>query len=224
MNNYIKTLSLGIIAAGLLGGIIWYASQNENMADQIASITGHEKEQVEADDSAAARLSKVDGLRLGSPDAPVVMVEYSSHFCGHCIDFHQNTLPLIIGEYVKTGKVKMIRVLLSNRFFVEAVLCAEEQGMAAEFDDYLFGHVQELESPDDLSDAASQVDLDGEQFYRCFNEGKHQDRIEKWFKEASEMGVTGTPMFFINEREIVGNQPYYVLRQAIEEELVKAIE
>lgn len=45
---------------------------------------------------------------LGNPDAPVTMYEYSSLSCGHCADFHSQTLPQIKKAYIETGLVRLI--------------------------------------------------------------------------------------------------------------------
>jgi len=40
-------------------------------------------------------------------------------------------------------------------------------------------------------------------------------------KLAQQLGVTGTPTFFVNGRRIVGAQPYDAFKQAIDAELKK---
>ena len=45
---------------------------------------------------------------MGSADAPVTLVEYASITCPHCLDVHEEVLPVIIESYVETGKVKFI--------------------------------------------------------------------------------------------------------------------
>src|SRR6476660_9347080 len=37
---------------------------------------------------------------LGDADAPVTIVEYASMTCGHCGNFHNNTLPTIKERYI----------------------------------------------------------------------------------------------------------------------------
>ena len=49
-----------------------------------------------------------DDFIIGNKDAPVTIIEYASLSCSHCANFHQNTLPKIIDEYISTGKVKLI--------------------------------------------------------------------------------------------------------------------
>ncbi len=48
------------------------------------------------------------GDTLGSPKAPVTLVEYADMQCPYCAEYARNTLPTLIREYVRTGKVKMV--------------------------------------------------------------------------------------------------------------------
>jgi protein-disulfide isomerase len=52
-----------------------------------------------------------DGLvemALGSPDAPVTMVEYASLTCPHCADFALDRLPALKKKYIDTGQVRLL--------------------------------------------------------------------------------------------------------------------
>ena len=49
-----------------------------------------------------------DDLIIGDKNAPITIIEYASLSCGHCADFHINTLPEIKKEFIDKGKVKFI--------------------------------------------------------------------------------------------------------------------
>ncbi|MFH1671429.1 MAG: thioredoxin domain-containing protein [Candidatus Portnoybacteria bacterium] len=205
MNN--KTIILSIIAVAVLAGIVWYSGLGDE--NQTASIVGGKESE---------KFSKItEDFVLGDPDAPVTIVEYSSHFCGHCVDFHKDTLPTIIEQYVKTGKVKIIPKLLSSLELNSAVLCAQEQGKYWEYNEYLFEHVNEISSVDDLNSIAGDLGLEQESFDACYDSGKYEEEVRSAFEQAQAAGVEGTPTFFINDQEVVGNQPFEVFEKIIEE-------
>jgi protein-disulfide isomerase len=56
----------------------------------------------------AAALDVDKGKILGSPTAPIRIDVYSDFACPACKNFHEQTLPLIINEYVMTGKVYVV--------------------------------------------------------------------------------------------------------------------
>ena len=47
------------------------------------------------------------GTTLGNPNAKVTLNEFADLRCPFCRDFSQQTLPLIVRDYVRTGKVKL---------------------------------------------------------------------------------------------------------------------
>ncbi|MBU1137019.1 DsbA family protein [Patescibacteria group bacterium] len=213
-----KTYLLGLIAIAVLAGIFWYANWSKNGAsNQTASITG---QGTETGASVNIQASEADGdIILGNPDAPVTIIEYSSHLCGHCVNFHLNTLPVLIDKYVQTGQLKIISRLVSPVELSSAVLCANEQNAFYKFDEYLFSHVQEVASVDDIKAIAGKLGLDQKIFDTCYNADKYGDQIKSWFDKAEAEGVTGTPTFFINGEEVIGNQPLDVFESIIEKYL-----
>jgi protein-disulfide isomerase len=59
-----------------------------------------------------AALSQLDGIpqsgiALGSPKAPVTIVEFADLQCPFCAEYERNVLPTLLDRYVRTGKVRL---------------------------------------------------------------------------------------------------------------------
>ncbi len=207
-----KTVILGLIAIMLLTGVVWYANKNKSeITNQAASILGIENVQ---------EVTELDGeFILGDPNAPVTIIEYSSHLCGACANFHNTTFPLIVENYVKTGKVKIVTRLVSHPALSNAVLCGQDQESFFEINEYIFKNVQDIQTIEDIQGIASKLGLDQDSFNECFESEKYKDQIMKWFEQGETDGADSTPTFIINGEVIVGSQPYDIFEKVIESKL-----
>src|SRR3954451_25276170 len=65
-----------------------------------------------ASDNSALKGIPQSGIALGSPKAPVTIVEFADLQCPFCAEYHRNVFPTILKRYVRTGKVRLeLRVL-----------------------------------------------------------------------------------------------------------------
>lgn len=67
-----------------------------------------------------------------------------------------------------------------------------------------------------FKESADNFGLDKSKFNACIDNGETISKIENNLKEASKLGASGTPTFFINGVKVVGAQPYPAFEQAIE--------
>ena len=81
----------------------------------------------------------------------------------------------------------------------EASEAAAAQGAFWEMHDLLLDHQDELR-PRDLHAYAEQLGLDLERFRDDLRRHAHAPRVEEDVDSADISGVTGTPTFFVNER------------------------
>jgi protein-disulfide isomerase len=160
----------------------------------------------------------------GAAEASVTLVEFSDFHCPYCRRV-QAVLAQLLQRF--PGKVKLVyrdypleSLHPDARRAAEAARCAQDQGKFWEYHDVLFGSAPtgELE---ELRRHAERLALDGSTFERCLSTGVHRATVQRDIDEASRLGVTGTPAFFVNGRELHGAQPLEAFVRIVEEELAR---
>lgn len=66
---------------------------------------------------------------------------------------------------------------------------------------------------------AASLQLDQQQLTACLNDQANVQLINSHLQRGSQLGVSGTPTFFINNKKLVGAQPTEVMLEIIEKEL-----
>ena len=169
----------------------------------------------------------------GDRNAKLTLVEFTDYQCPFCGRHVRETMPTILAEYVKTGKVQYVvrefplEASHPQAFKAsEAALCAGDQDQYFEMHERLFADQRALQ-PSDLIAHAKALGLDETGFKECLDGGKHAPRIRKDLQEGLTAGVSGTPTFFIGLTEpgqstvkvvqrIVGGQPYQSFKNVID--------
>jgi protein-disulfide isomerase len=183
---------------------------------------------------AAPAVTKVkvgDGPSLGKRDAPVTLVEFSDYQCPFCGRFFSQTFAALKADYIDTGKVRYVfrdfpldQIHPQARKAAEAAHCAGEQRKYWQMHDALFKNQRALQV-DDLKGYAREVGLDAATFNRCLDSGKFATTVSQHVAAGSDVGVTGTPAFFVGKTSadgtieaisIRGAMPLVAFRQAID--------
>ncbi len=175
---------VGILALVLIGGSIWYSSivgakNNENI-----TFSSHVK---------------------GNSEAAVKLVEYSDFQCPACTSF-QLALQEIMAEYGDSLSLEYKHYPLPIHPQAESSAKAAEA--AAQQDAFFAYHDKLFENQDTWSRSknpsvlfiqyATELGLDTEKFKRQMNSSLIRDKVRDSGREAREMGITGTPTFFLN--------------------------
>jgi protein-disulfide isomerase len=176
---------------------------------------------------APARLDNIDeddDPVLGDNNAPVTIVSFEDYQCPFCKRAKDQTFPQLKQEYIDTGKVRYIYRDFPLSFHpqaqpaAEASECADDQGKFWEYHEALFANQATL-GRDLYIQLAGQFGMDVEEFTSCFDSGKFKQEVQNDFTYGSQVGVSGTPTFFINGVKLVGAQPYQAFKQVIDSEL-----
>jgi len=158
----------------------------------------------------------------GNVTAQVTIVEFSDFQCPAC-KTAQKTINEILKEY--GGKVSFYYrnyplSFHANSFIAaEAAEAANEQRKFWEYHDILFANQNNLDK-ESLKKYAKDLGLDTEKFNSELDSEKYKSAIEKDIADGNSLGVPGTPVFFINGRQVFGADKTKI-KQIIEEELSK---
>jgi len=165
--------------------------------------------------SAAGRES-----RGGGPDAPIQIIAFSDYECPYC-RMAEATVEQVIEKYGDklnyTLRDYPLPFHASARGAARAARCAGEQKKFCEYHDALWkaeGLAQEQ-----LDALAAKLELDKAAFDACIASDKYNSTIDEDLAAGAEVGVNGTPAFFVNGRMLSGAQPLEAFSQLIDEEL-----
>ncbi|OGY17744.1 MAG: hypothetical protein A2900_00015 [Candidatus Chisholmbacteria bacterium RIFCSPLOWO2_01_FULL_50_28] len=174
------------------------------------------------------RVISESAVSQGKDGARVTIVEFTDYQCPYCKRHFDETLPQIEKDYIQTGKVKyLVRDFpLPNHpnapSAAQLARCAGDQGKYWEMHDLLFGKQEEW-STGDPTDAflgfGSSLGLNGGELSACLKDGTHQDQVLKDVALAQELGIGGTPGFYINGKILVGAMPFANFKSMIDQAL-----
>ena len=165
------------------------------------------------------------GPSLGSASAPITIIEFSDFQCSFCRKFWLETLPKLKEAYINTGKAQFSyrHFAILGKHSEQAALaseCAAEQRKFWEYHDQLFKNQGGLAFTESrLKQYARDIGLDVGVFGTCLETGKYRQKVERETEAAANLGGRGTPLFIVNQRPLVGAQPYSVFQKIIDEEL-----
>ena len=167
---------------------------------------------------------------MGSANAPITILEWGDYQCTFCYKFHQNTLEIINEDFIKTGKVKLIFKDFplngpDSELAAQASYCANDQDKYWKYHDELYknwgGEKTGWITRDSLTKFAKTVDLDIQEFNKCLDDKKYENKVDTLYEFGKEIGVDATPYFLVfNDEKIIkirGNQPLEVFIKSFEE-------
>jgi len=134
-------------------------------------------------------------------------------------------------QYVDEGKVQMVFKHFAflgpeSQWAAVASECAADQGKFWEYHDKLYnsqqGENQGAFNKDKLIAFGEELGLDATAFATCVNDEATLARVQADTEEGQQLGVRGTPNFFINGRPLSGALPFEQFQQVIEQALSEA--
>ena len=158
-----------------------------------------------------AKASPLGEQWLGSPDAPVTIVEYASMTCTHCAAFHETGYQTLKTKYIDTGKVRFtLREFPFDPVATAAFMLARcsGDGHYLALTDALFKQQKVWafsENPQEtLFAAVKQAGFTQDSFQACLKDQRIYDAVNDVRIRGEKLGVDSTPTFFINGKKVSG--------------------
>lgn len=161
-------------------------------------------------------------MALGADEgAKVVLVEYASATCPHCAAFHEEVWPKLKADYVDTKKIRFIfREFPLNDPALAAFMIARAAPKEAYFPLIaVFFDTLETWAKDPangLLNIAKQAGFTQEKFDATLRDEKLAKGIMEIRDGGVKFGVKGTPSFFLNGKNLEGEQSYESLKAEID--------
>jgi protein-disulfide isomerase len=171
----------------------------------------------------------LDDIPLGSPTAPVTIIEYASMTCPHCAAFANGVFPKLKEKYIDTGKVRFImREYPLDQLAAAAFMLARCAGPDKYYPliETLFQQQQKwaVRQPiPPLLAIAKQAGFTQKSFEECLNDTALLNKIQQERDIGSnKFKVEATPTFFINGQRYSGEMSIADLDKLLEPLLPKA--
>ena len=152
-------------------------------------------------------------ISIGSADAKITVVEYSSLTCPHCATFQAKTFPGFKAKYIDTGKVRFI----TREFPLDNLAAAAAMLARCVAPEKSFDFVETMFATQDtwaggqnpkakLFEIAKQAGFTEETFEKCLTDQVLLDKLTAQRTRAGEkFQINSTPTFFVNGKRVSGN-------------------
>lgn len=172
------------------------------LAEAFAELQRREEEQkVAATENAWKKVSlSKDDPTLGPADAPITIVEFTDYNCGYCklatswvmnqVDDRRGDVRVIIKESAVRGT--------NSEMAAAAALAAQNQGKYREMHIALMKVPANAYTPEIIETVGKSVGLDIARMKQDMNSKTIKDRVQASVVDYQNVGLEGTPSFFIN--------------------------
>jgi protein-disulfide isomerase len=177
---------------------------------------------------------KAEGYLLGSPTAPVEVIEFADFECPSCGQFATITEPDVRTNLINTGKIRVRYIdfplpMHHNTWDASlAAACANEQGKFWQMHDQLFANQDRWNGETTskprpvIADLAKSIGLDMDKYDACMENDSQRAKVQSHLLEAERRGVNQTPTFIIGGTMTPGAIPYDTFKRLVDAALAKA--
>lgn len=153
---------------------------------------------------------------IGGANAKITIVEFGDFACPYCQKSfskireislkYKNDVKIIYRDY--PSRNGSMNLAMAGR-------CAGEQGLFWLMHDKLFQN-QGVNTDEEMIELAKQIGADLKRFEQCQKDKKYNTSIQKDYLDGQDLGIKGTPTWFINGYKVEGDIPYSVFIDTVE--------
>lgn len=142
------------------------------------------------------------GIMFGDDKAKTAIVEFTDYQCPYCARHAKTVLPQIQKDFIDTRKAKYVMYDFPLGFHAQAKFasvaarCAGKQGKYREMHDLIFENQRKL-SHSFYEESAKTLRLNMNSFKSCIEDPEVLETVESNIEYGSQLGVTGTPRFYV---------------------------
>ena len=154
----------------------------------------------------------------GNPNASVVVTEYFDLQCPACKSVHENLVGAMLEQFGDRIRYEAMHFPLRSihRHALDtgmAAECAADQGKFWEYVDIAFANQSSM-NEDSIRAWGSEIGLnDVAAFEQCLSSERKKGTVLADYKQGTELGVRGTPTFFVNGEQVATNEILEVLEE-----------
>ncbi|AUN99685.1 hypothetical protein DOM21_02375 [Bacteriovorax stolpii] len=211
MKKDIKFILLPIAAIILFAVTLWY-------------VNGKKEEEITTATPPQATLLREGNYTKGPASAKVTVVEFFDPECEGCAAFHP-ILQKVISEYPNDVQLVARYMLFhgNSHFAALALEGAGKQGKFWEMYNFMLERQNEWSHQKEPVNSifekfARELNLNIEEFNKSYEDITFKAALAKDMADGHQLGVQGTPTFFINGKMLM-RLSYQDLKEAIESEL-----
>lgn len=204
-----------------LVGAVWAERQQEKMKEVLKQIATEKNYKVSLPEPEALvfEVKTENYPSKGSSNPSVTLVEFADFQCPHCKEGSE-IADKVLEKYKDKMRIVYRHMPINpsgiSRKLAAASICAEQQGKFWEYHDLAFKNQEKLDDNSALK-LANELKLDEAKLKTCLDDPKTKEALEASEAEGRNLGVNGTPAFFIN------GKPFRP-QLDMEKELIAAIE
>jgi len=203
-----------------------YSQKLEDCKDEVAKKAQEEKDAIDKPKQHVRGYGvEDDDMFLGDKNGKVVLVEYFSPTCPHCVTYHKKIFPKIIEKYIDTGKITYVmREFIGNKQDLDATVlarCAGDFDLYFKFTNVILNQQGSWAFNKNYREILTNIGtlggISAEMYSACLNdEAKIGVLIENTKLIAGEPNFIGTPSFFINGKQFLDLYTEKALSKAID--------